>query len=160
MRVFQNPNGIPEARIRDRFRALDAAADVAVLKIPSPDAAEISHVVLSSLVLSDQDVINILSTAMTAAEIAAQARTVASSGNAAAIPGWATWTEAQALDWGNTNIATPLTTGRANLPATLTLVTARAAIVAIIDILDKMWVMQWALARLVIAMRDKIWPNL
>lgn len=77
--------------------------------------------------------------------------------NAAAIPNWATWTEAQAQTWGMANIGQPLIDGRANLPASLTLATARAAILQIITILDAMWAMQWAMARMIIALRDDRW---
>jgi len=73
------------------------------------------------------------------------------------IANWSTWTEAQANTWGMANIGQPLIDGRANLPATLTLATTRAAIVQIITILDAMWAMQWAMARMIIALRDDRW---
>lgn len=70
------------------------------------------------------------------------------------IPGWATWSKETAYSWGMTNIGTPLANGRANLPATLTLTTTRAAILQIITILDAIWVMLWALGQMIIAMRN------
>lgn len=74
-------------------------------------------------------------------------------------PGWATWSEADARAWFDSNIRNPLTQGRASLPTTLTLATTRIAIVALIDILDQMANMLWALARLVIAMRIHLWHH-
>lgn len=76
------------------------------------------------------------------------------------IPGWATWTKETAYTWGMTNIGTPLAEGRANLPATLTLATARIAIVQILNILDAMWTMQMAYGQMLIAMRNDRWPGL
>jgi len=80
--------------------------------------------------------------------------------NAKAIPSWSSWTEAETLAWIDTNIGTPLSSGRANLPATLTLATARTAITTLISIMDKMLVVLIALARMVVAMRNQIWPDL
>ncbi len=74
--------------------------------------------------------------------------------DANAIPNWANWTEAEAQSWGMTNIGQPLIDGRANLPASLTLATTRVVILQIITILDAMWAMQWAMARMIIALRN------
>ena len=79
---------------------------------------------------------------------------------ARAIPSWATWTQAEADAWATTNIATPLATARTSLPATLTLATARAAFVVLLNILDKMWQLQKANAQMTLALRDEIWPDL
>jgi hypothetical protein len=79
---------------------------------------------------------------------------------AKAIPSWATWTQAEADAWATTNIATPLATARTSLPATLTLATARAAFVVLLNILDKMWQLQKANAQMTLAIRDEIWPDL
>jgi hypothetical protein len=111
-------------------------------------------------VLSDEQIISALSLAATPSELSTLTRLSSSKTNAKNIPSWATWDEASALTWGNTNIGTPLTTGRSSLPVTLTLATTRTAIIMLLNILDKMWVMQWALARMVIAIRDRTWPDL
>lgn len=79
---------------------------------------------------------------------------------ARAIPSWATWTQAEAEAWATTNIATPLATARTSLPATLTLATARAAFVVLLNILDKMWALQKANVQMTLAIRDEIWPDL
>ena len=76
------------------------------------------------------------------------------------IPNWAMWNETAVYDWGMSNIGTPLAAGRTSLPATLTLTTTRLAILQILTILDAMWLMLWALARMIIAMRDQLWPDL
>lgn len=85
---------------------------------------------------------------------------LANSKAAAAIPQWAKWTEAQVLSWVEASIGTPLTSGRANLPTTLTLASVRVVIVALLDILDKMLVMMIALARMSIALRDHNFPDI
>jgi hypothetical protein len=76
------------------------------------------------------------------------------------IPNWAAWSEAEAQTWGNTNIGTPLANARSSLPATLTLATARAAFVVLLNILDSMWVLLWALTRMVLALRNAQWPDI
>jgi hypothetical protein len=95
-----------------------------------------------------------------AKEAAAIARQQAARAHAKAIPSWSSWTEAEILSWIETNIGSPLTTGRANLPATLTLATTRIIFLAILDILDKMQIVLIALARMVVAMRNQTWPDL
>jgi hypothetical protein len=79
-----------------------------------------------------------------------------------AIPGWAHWTAAEANTWGQTNIGQPLTQARIDLAAmsTLSLATFKVAMGKILDILDKMWTLQQALGQMVIALRNKEWPNL
>jgi hypothetical protein len=79
---------------------------------------------------------------------------------AAAIPSWAHWSEDDAQTWWEDNIHTPLVDGRANLPTTLTLATTRLVFIALLDILDKMAAMLWAMARMMIALRNREWPNL
>lgn len=82
--------------------------------------------------------------------------------NAKNIPSWATWDEATAQAWGQTNIGQPITDAQTNLGllTTLNLTTFKQAMIVILNILSSMWTMQWALARMVIAMRDQIWPDL
>jgi hypothetical protein len=45
-------------------------------------------------------------------------------------------------------------------PAAWTLATTRAAIVAILNILDEMYTMLKAMARMLVALRNKSWPDL
>jgi hypothetical protein len=94
------------------------------------------------------------------AGIPARARLAQSRITAKAIPNWATWTQAEANTWGQTNIGTPLATARTSLPVTLTLATARAAFVVILNILDQMWILQQANAQMTLALRDAQWPDL
>ena len=93
-------------------------------------------------------------------QASARARLRQSRITAKAIPSWATWTQAEANTWGQTNIGTPLATARTSLPATLTLATARAAFVVILNILDQMWILQQANAQMTLALRDAQWPDL
>jgi len=78
------------------------------------------------------------------------------------VPNWATWTPAEAQTWGDANIGVPLNNARKNLStiSALNLTTFKATMTVILNILDSMWTMQQALARLLIALRDKNWPNL
>jgi hypothetical protein len=87
-------------------------------------------------------------------------RRLASKGNAFAIPSWATWDQSEAQTWWSTNIDDVITSGIANLPATLTLATTRTVILQILNVLSKMSTMLWALARMIIALRDNTWPDL
>lgn len=91
---------------------------------------------------------------------ASEARKAQASKTARAIPSRATWTQAEADAWATTNIATPLANARTSLPATLTLATARAAFVVLLNILDKMWQLQKANAQMTLALRDEVWPDL
>jgi hypothetical protein len=78
------------------------------------------------------------------------------------IPNWATWDETTALDWGMTNIGTPLANGRDNLPPanTLTFSIVRNIILQIITIMLSMWKMQEAHTKMLIALRNELYPNL
>ena len=76
------------------------------------------------------------------------------------IPSWALWTQAEADAWATTNIATPLASARASLPATLTLATARLAFIAVLNILDAMYVLMKANSQMTLALRDAQWPDL
>jgi len=94
------------------------------------------------------------------AELAIRNREAQAKTNALAVTLWAKCTEADALAWGTTNISAPLANERENLQDTLTLASTRVVILAILDIMGTMWVMLWELARMVIALRDKTWPDL
>lgn len=94
------------------------------------------------------------------ASIVGRTRKAQARKTARAIPSWATWTQAEADAWATTNIATPLANARTSLPATLTLATARAAFVVLLNILDKMWQLQKANAQMTLTIRDEIWPDL
>jgi hypothetical protein len=78
------------------------------------------------------------------------------------IPNWATWDEATALAWGMTNIGTPLADGRANMPvaSAFTFAIVRNIFLQIITILDAMWTLQKAQARMLIALRNELYPNM
>lgn len=163
VRLFDNAKLIPEAIINDRLQALDATSLAIIINMSglTPSGTLYSvHLVSVDSPLTDAQIVAALSTAITDPETATLSRLSTSKANAKAILSWATWTEAQAQTWGATNIGTPLSTGRSALPVTLTLTTARTAIIMLLNILDQMWAMQWALTRMVIAIRDKTWPDL
>ena len=97
-----------------------------------------------------------LATPQTQVEANAYALFVGARAAAKAIPNWATWTEAEALVWEQTNIGNRITTARNTLPATLTLATTRTAILGLITIFDNIQLLLVALIRLVIALRNKV----
>lgn len=76
------------------------------------------------------------------------------------IPSYSRWTKEQAETWKDTNIGTPLSTARADLAAmaTLNLTTFKVVIGRLLDILDAMLIMLWALTRMIITFRDRLWP--
>ena len=79
-----------------------------------------------------------------------------------AIPGWSTWTEEQALAWYTTNVidlidAIPDING---LSPTAYANNAQAIAAQMQDICNAQALVILNLARMVIAMRNKLWPNL
>lgn len=161
-RIYANPNALDSLTITNRILVLDpmgsAVSWSGLLKMDF--GPTLSNWVETDCNLIDADMKTLLSITITVSEAATLSRLTLAKSHAQAIPSWATWTEAQAQTWGATNIGTPLSTGRSALPATLTLATVRTAIIMLLNILDKMWAMQWALARMVIAIRDRMWPDL
>jgi hypothetical protein len=155
-RIFDNPGNLPILILKSR---LGDAAEIDPYDVQTLDGRTVHYVGIDSL-LPDAQIESRLTTPATTDELAVISRSDNSRQNAKNIPNWATWDEATAQAWGETNIGTPLAQGRTNLPVTLTLATTRLAILQIITILDAMWTMQWALARMVIALRDKQWPDL
>lgn len=81
-----------------------------------------------------------------AAEAQAAAVKVAAGGKAAAIPGWASWTEDDALDWYETHVTDPLAAAGSLAEAKVVLASMAQA--------------QRALIRMVLALRNEVWPNL
>lgn len=73
------------------------------------------------------------------------------------IPGWASWPEVTAEAWYSEHISAPL---NASLPATISAATNRQILIALISIMRDMGAMLWALARMVIALRNARWPGL
>lgn len=73
------------------------------------------------------------------------------------IPQWATWTEEETRAWYDTNIGNPLQT---NIPATVNLSNIRPILVDMLTIMRAMGIMLWAMARMLLALRNKNWPNL
>lgn len=76
------------------------------------------------------------------------------------IAGWANWKRADAEEWKNTNIDTPLKNARTRLSATQTLniTVFKEAITVLLNILDKIMAMLWAIVQMVIALRDDRYP--
>lgn len=76
-----------------------------------------------------------------------QQRNTAAESNIRNVPGWATWTEAQALDWWNTNLSD------AQADAIVNLADAKA-------MLKKQNAALKSMARMLIAMRDRLFPGM
>lgn len=80
---------------------------------------------------------------------------------AASIPNWASWTEAQVLTWLTDNIGTPLVAGRAAVPSPITsFAQVRAIIIGLLDIMDKQYTLEVAQSRMLVALRNKTFPKL
>lgn len=71
----------------------------------------------------------------------------AAEGNARNVPSWATWTETQTLDWWTTNLSDAQVDAVANLADARALMKKQNAAIK-------------AMARMLIAMRDRLWPQL
>lgn len=76
----------------------------------------------------------------------AELRKINAAGIAKSIPNWATWTQAQADAWYQTNIRDPFT-------AATTLAAMKLVIGTMINVL-------WAVIQMVLALRDENWPDL
>ena len=139
------------------YRALDADPNIEIRLYDSYDTNLVAkHYVEVDSVLTDAQITNALATPQTQAEANAYALYVGARAAAKAIPSWATWTEEEALSWATTNIGTPLLEGRNSLPTTLTLTSTRLSILTIITIMDKMFTLQYAIIRMIIALRNKV----
>jgi hypothetical protein len=153
-RIFDNPNQIRQDIIKWRIQPFDN--DVIIDTYISDG----HHYVGIDTILTETQINSGLALPITTAELAAIERGIQASKTARAIPSWALWTQNEADAWATTNIATPLANARTSLPATLTLATARAAFVVLLNILDKMWILQKANAQMTLAIRDHVWPDL
>lgn len=132
--------------------------------------AGINHNGMSIFPGQDEDVLEILLTnenqasqAQTVVDAHNGIDTIAAVGNsafaaAAAVPDWATRDETWILNWLETNIGTPLA---APIPVNpMTVQQIRAVLVSIVTILGFIFTALKANARMVIALRNKTWPNL
>ena len=72
------------------------------------------------------------------------------------IPGWATWTLAEVQDWYDTNIGTPID----NAPEVVTSQNAVAVLQGVVNILKQFNTLEGAEIMMLIAARNKLWPNL
>jgi len=84
------------------------------------------------------------------------ARAEAAEATVAGIPGWATWTEEQALQWYETNIGEPID----NAPETITSQNAVVVLQGIVDLLKQLNSVERAQIKIDLALRNKAWPNL
>lgn len=76
------------------------------------------------------------------------------------IPGWATWDESQALDWHDTNVKTPIDDLQASIAGITSLATALPVLEEMRLAMDKMETENRAVVRMIIALRNKSFPNL
>ena len=85
-----------------------------------------------------------------------RARAEAAETTVASIPGWATWTLAEVQDWYDTNIGTPID----NAPEVVTSQNAVAVLQGVVNILKQFNTLEGAEIMMLIAARNKLWPNL
>ena len=93
----------------------------------------------------------------TETELAARLREEVSRDNAKAIPYWVSWSEVEALTWLAENIGAPLDTP---IPETITLTNIRPTLIGIVNVMKKQYEVEQAQTRMLIAIRDKTWPDL
>jgi len=155
-RVFDNNLNLPEWVLFRRSASADP--QIIIKSYDAFDAAQqpLHHYVTVDSILTDSQIVTALSTPQTQAETTAYSQFIESRASILAIPSWSTWTEAEALTWEQTNIGARITTARSSLPATLTLATARTAIIGIITILDNVQILLVALIRMIVAIRNKV----
>ena len=85
-----------------------------------------------------------------------RARAAAAETTVANLPGWATWTEEQALAWYETNVGEPID----NAPEAVTSQNAVAVLQGVVNLLREMNNLERAQIKLDLAIRNKLWPNL
>lgn len=79
---------------------------------------------------------------------------------AANIPNWASWTEAQADSWVQTNLRDERAAILTGANGASTLAAMKPFIIRMIELMGVMITVMWALARMVIALRNERWPHL
>jgi len=162
LKIYNNFNDLPiyviSLRLNlDEMVSVKSYDSLSLPKInPLTGAPLILHYVSIESILTNAQIATALSTPQTQAETNAYNQYVGARASLKAIPSWSTWTEAEALAWEQTNVGARITTARSSLPATLTLATARTAILGLITILDNIQVLLVALVRMIIAIRNKV----
>jgi hypothetical protein len=163
MNIFENTLNLPELTINSRMFPVDPNATAILYQAAIIDVNETvtgyrNMVGITSSILTSQQIVNSLANPMTQAETNAANRAANSRAHAKAIPSWASWTEQEALDWIQANIGTPLATPIPPNPMTVQQI--RAVLVSFVNIMNNMNAVQTAMARMEIAVRDEIWPDL
>ena len=154
-RVFDNNLNLPQWVLY--MRSADVDPEISIKTYDSFDGLNPNHhYVIVDSILTDAQISAALANPQRQAETNAYNQYVGARASLKAIPSWSTWTEAEALAWEQTNVGARITTARSSLPATLTLATARTAILGLITILDNIQVLLVALVRMIIAIRNKV----
>ena len=83
-------------------------------------------------------------------------RAAAAETTVANIPGWATWTEEQALAWYETNIGEPID----DAPEVVTSQNAVAVLQGMVNLMRQLNNVERAQIKIDLALRNKVWPNL
>lgn len=151
LRIFDNVNQLRQDVILRRIQPLDGDAvvntySVDVINDNGAKLGDRNYVGIGS-VLSDLQIVFILSTPATASEFASIERKVQAIKTAKAIPLWATWSQ---TDWD--------TFFNANLSATQVNTVSTTAQIRVM--LNKQNLVIQNLVKLVIALRDQTWPDL
>ena len=152
-RTFLNPHHIREFILCLRVAPLDPLAGIRTYDVAEtlPDSdvptGSLRHYASIESTISNAQALAGLANPETAGEIASLVRLAAARGVAAAVPNYATWTQAQFLTWYNANISPT------QINAVSTLAQAKVVMLA-------MSVELKALAQLIIAARDQLWPDM
>jgi len=146
-RQFDNPHLLVETIIKGRLFNIDPLALVRIDGNRRSDNSYYEYVSIDSDILTDQQIINGLANPITANEIAAISRKARARGNAKGIPNWATWTPPEWKIYFESNLS------NADIDLVTNISTAK-------EILKRQNLVINNLAKMVLAMRDQLWPDL
>lgn len=146
-RVFDNPNNLVEYIILYRLVMSDSQVRVDPYQVEDPDTEAITYYVGIESTLADDVIETALVAPASQVELDAYAAFVGSGDRVSAIPGWATWTEAQVQEWWVVNFSDAVVDAITDLPSAKEMMKQQNHAIQ-------------SMARILLALRDKTWPNL
>lgn len=112
-----------------------------------PESGVLKHFVEFETIATETQIDSILSTTATQSEIDSLGNVIGTETRVSNIPNWATWTEAEALAWWETNLSDTVVDAIGNLADAKEVLKDQNQAIK-------------SMARMLIALRDKNWPNL
>ena len=146
LKTFTNINNLSKRLILLRLEELDPDITIEVFDMVLENN-NIHHHLGAYSSLDYETIAQAISTPATPDELSNLNNAATSVNRVANIPNWATWTEQDAIDWWTANLSD------AQVDAITSLADAK-------ELLKKQNAAIAAFARMLLAMRDKLWPNL